>query len=355
MGGAERILRIVAAEAAKSGRFGHVDICILCWARTGTLDELEAEANIKLHYIHAGNMISALPSFLGILGRHRYDLVLSSNTYVNAVCSFLRRVKFLKADVLVGRESTVIFDRDFGWKGRAIRLLYRLYGGQDLIVCQTERMRKSVDDNTGGRLSGKLKVISNPVDVATIRQAAKSPLPDDLARRLAARPHIVWCGRLVEVKNPILAIETLARLRGRYGLIMIGNGPLLSAAKEHAASLSLSEDVIFTGALANPYPYMAAAELGLLTSRKEGFPNVVNEMLACGIERIVVTDCAGDLDRSGRVRVTAHDAGALARELGADAEPAAQEHDRPALLQTPEAFLEAMLASARFVPEGRPA
>lgn len=350
MGGAERILRLLAVQAAKSGRFAQVDLCILCWARTGTLDGLETEANLKLHYIHANSLISALPSLIGVLGRHRYKLVLSSNTYVNAVCSFLRKIGILKADILVGRESTVIFDRDFGWKGRAIRALYRLYGGQDLIVCQTERMRKSVDDNTGGRLSGKLKVIFNPVDVATIRELAQAPLPEGMAHRLKARPHIVWCGRMIEIKNPILAIDTLARLRGRFGLVMIGDGPLLSAVKAHAASLSLGEDVIFTGALVNPYPCMAAADLGLLTSHKEGFPNVVNEMLACGVKRVVVTDCAGDLDRDHRVHVVPHDAEALARALGADLPK--RDHDGPDVLQTPEAFLDTMLAGAHIPPEG---
>lgn len=195
-------------------------------------------------------------------------------------------------------------------------------------------------------------MISNPVDVATIRDAAQAPLPEGMTHRLKSRPHIVWCGRMIEVKNPILAIDTLAKLRGRFGLTMIGDGPLLPAVKEHVASLSLGDDVIFTGALANPYPYMAAAELGLLTSHREGFPNVVNEMLACGVQRVVVTDCAGDLDRNRRVRITAHDADALAQALGAEAE-VSRNHDRPDVLQTPEAFLEAMFAGARIVPEGR--
>lgn len=348
MGGAERILRVIAAEAVKSGRFRQVDICVLCWARTGTLADLEAEPNVKLHYIHARNLISSLPSCVGVLGRHRYQMVLSSNTYINAVCSFLRKVHLLRTDILISRESTVIFDRDFGWKGRAIRALYHLYGCQDLIVCQTERMRQSVDENTRGKLKDKLKVISNPVDLAAIQDAASVPLPAAVDHRLKARPHIVWCGRMVDVKDPMMAIDTFARLHGQFGLIMIGDGPLLSAVKEYAASLSLSEDIIFTGQLSNPFPYMAAAKKGLLTSRKEGFPNVVIEMLACGVGHIVVTDCAGDLDRYGCVRITTHDADDLAQALRIEAD-----HDRSESLQTPRLFLNAMLASVRAKAENR--
>ncbi len=354
MGGAERILRMVAAQAAASGRFSQVDICVLCWARTGTLDELEAQPNIRLHYFHAKNLIHALPSCLRLLRRYRYGLVLSSNTYINAVCSILRKLRWFKADTLVSRESTIIFDRDFGWKGRAIRALYRLYGHQDLIVCQTERMRRSVDENTAGRLKDKLKVIANPVDMAIIRAAAAAPLSEAVSQRLKARPHIVWCGRMIDVKNPMLAIDTLARLRGQFGLIMIGDGPLLSAVQDYASSLSLSEDVVFTGKLDNPFPYMAAAAKGLLTSRKEGFPNVVNEMLACGVGHVVVTDCAGDLDRYRCVRITPHDANALAQALGAAADddlPARQEHDRREFLRSADIFLDDMLDKARVVSE----
>ncbi|WP_348647279.1 glycosyltransferase [Aestuariivirga sp. YIM B02566] len=354
MGGAERILRMVAAQAATSGRFSQVDICVLCWARTGTLDELEAQPNVSLRYFHARNLIHALPFCLGILRRHRYELVLSSNTYINAVCSILRKLRWLKADTLISRESTIIFDRNFGWKGRAIRALYRLYGNQDLIVCQTERMRRSVDENTAGRLNDKLKVISNPVDVAAIRAVAAAPLPAAVSQRLQARPHIVWCGRMIDVKNPMLAIDTLARLRGQFGLIMIGDGPLLPAVQDYASSLSLSEDVIFTGKLDNPFPYMAAAAKGLLTSRKEGFPNVVNEMLACGIGQVVVTDCAGDLDRYRCVHITPHDADALARALGVPTGedlPARRDHDRREFLRTADVFLDAMLDRARVAAE----
>lgn len=356
MGGAERILRMVAAQAAASGRFSQIDICVLCWARTGTLDQLEAQPNVSLRYFHARNLVHALPFCFRILGQHRYDLVLSSNTYINAVCSSLRRLRWLKADTLISRESTIIFDRDFGWKSRAIRALYRLYGHQDLIVCQTERMRRSVDENTTGRLKDKLNVISNPVDMTAIRAAAAVPLPAEVSQRLKARPHIVWCGRMIDVKNPMLAIDTLARLRGQCGLIMIGGGPLLPAVQDYASSLSLSEDVVFTGKLDNPFPYMAAATKGLLTSRKEGFPNVVNEMLACGVGQIVVTDCAGDLDRYRCVQITPHDADALAQALGAPAEadlPARQEHDRREFLRSAGVFLEAMLDRARVAAEVR--
>jgi glycosyltransferase involved in cell wall biosynthesis len=49
---------------------------------------------------------------------------------------------------------------------------------------------------------------------------------------------------------------------------------------------------------------MAACQYGLVTSANEGFPNVVIEMMACGLRKIVVTPCAGDLDQMPGVTVT---------------------------------------------------
>jgi glycosyltransferase involved in cell wall biosynthesis len=49
---------------------------------------------------------------------------------------------------------------------------------------------------------------------------------------------------------------------------------------------------------------MTRCDLGLLTSEKEGFPNVVLEMLAAKVPRVFTTNCAGDLSKIPGVWVT---------------------------------------------------
>ena len=63
---------------------------------------------------------------------------------------------------------------------------------------------------------------------------------------------------------------------------------------------------------------MAACQYGLVTSSQEGFPNVVLDMMACGLRTIVMTPCAGDLDQLHGVTITrTHDVQDVADPLKA--------------------------------------
>jgi glycosyltransferase involved in cell wall biosynthesis len=62
------------------------------------------------------------------------------------------------------------------------------------------------------------------------------------------------------------------------------------ALEETAAVLGIRDDVAFLGFQANPYPYMKRAAALVLSSRYEGFGNVLVEALALGTS-VVSTDC----------------------------------------------------------------
>lgn len=300
MGGAEQVVRTVAREAAKSGEFDHVEIVVLCWSRTGTLDDLDMLGNVTLHYKNANHILtSVLPCVRTLVRRNHYGLVFSSNMLINAVASLMRRIGMLRTERLVARESTVLFDRDFGLTAHALRPLYRLYGSQDLIVCQTERMRESLDRNTEGRLRHLLEVVPNPVDFDRIQGGLRAPAPAIVASIPSDRTKIVWCGRFVPVKAPLRAVETLHALhrmgRTAMHLVMIGDGPLRTEVENVAARLGLKDFITLVGHQSNPVSSMSQCEVGLLTSDVEGFPNVLLEMLGAGVRAVATTNCAGDL------------------------------------------------------------
>jgi glycosyltransferase involved in cell wall biosynthesis len=301
MGGSERVTRTLAREAARFGDFEGVDIFVLAWSRTGTLDELERQAGVRLHYALAPNTSRGMLSMVRFLAVRRYAFVFSSATHVNAVCSAMRKLGLLRTGWLVGRESTQAFDRDFGRMGPLSRMLYRLYGAQDVLVCQTERMRQSLARSTRGRFDAKLKVVPNPVDRERIERGRRMPPPPHLAQIPADRMRIVWCGRLSPVKSPLRAIEVVRLLHmsgmNNAHLVVIGDGPLRQDLVTHALNSGVQEFVTFVGHQENPAAAMAGARLGLVTSDVEGFPNVILEMLAAGVGAVVTTDCAGELNR----------------------------------------------------------
>ncbi len=347
MGGAEQMMRILAREAGRSGQWERVNIVILCWNRTGTLDDLES-VNVKLRYMGAKSILTSVFPCVRVLTRGDYDLVMSSSTLINAVASGLRRLRLLKTRQLVTRESSQIFDRNFGGRSAFVRALYRAYGSQDLIVCQTQRMLQTLNERTGGRLQHLLKVIPNPIDFDRIELGRSLAPPATVSTIPRERTKIVWCGRLSPVKCPLRAVETLRALhdQGRVDmhLVMIGSGPLRVDIDESTKLLGLENFVTLVGQQANPISTMVCCDLGLLTSDMEGFPNVILEMLAAGVQTVVTTDCAGGLREIPGVVAVEPDATTLAAALAAaDASPPRDEissQRRDFLMQrAPDTFL----------------
>lgn len=308
MGGAEQVTRTLVREAALSGLFCQIDCFILSWNRTGTLDALESSHGINLHYTLAASELGGIVPLLNILRSSHYEFVFSSHTHLNALCSLFRKMGILRTHRLVSRESTMMFERDFGGLGKFFKSMYHFYGGQDLIVCQTERMRLSLDKNTKGRLREKLIILPNPLDRERVSRARRLPVPSSVVNIPKDRTRIAWCGRLSDVKNPILAIDVLQELHCRGStdmhLVMIGEGPLRDSVMRHAKNVGLEEHLSLIGHVDNPLTILGACHVGLVTSKIEGFPNVIIEMLASGIACIATTDCSGGLDEIPNLSVS---------------------------------------------------
>jgi glycosyltransferase involved in cell wall biosynthesis len=132
---------------------------------------------------------------------------------------------------------------------------------------------------------GARRVIHNPIDIAAIDAAAREPLA-------AARPFIATAGRLTRQKGFDLLIEAFARSRGAEGLdlVILGEGPLRGALEAQAQALGVADRVRLLGFQANPWRWFARASLFVLSSRWEGFGNVVAEAMACGAP-VVAADC----------------------------------------------------------------
>lgn len=298
LGGAERVTKMLAHAAAESRRFDEVVCFVLSKESTGTLDQLAAEGNVKLIYACAKSELRGIPSLLKQCAGESYALVFSSHGHMNAAASLFRKTGLLRTARLVARESTLIFERDLGWKGWLVKLLYRFYGGQDLIVCQTKRMAKSLAKNMRGRFDEITEVIPNPIDLESINVSMTQGVFEENWIPLGSYS-IGWCGRLSEVKSPLRALETLAALRQRGGadfhLVMIGDGPLRAEVEQCVKELGLEEKVTLTGYHSDPPAVLKHCQLGLMTSNIEGFPNVILEMLASGVKNVVSTNCAGGL------------------------------------------------------------
>jgi len=171
--------------------------------------------------------------------------------------------------------------------------LFRLALGPARAVWRNASARTAVSNHVGTLAAdafGSLpEIIPNGIP----------PLPPPPPRASPpATPKILMAGRLSVQKNPLLAIEALAKLRDLpWTFEVVGEGPLAARMQAAAAGFGLSERVVFSGWLCGEEvaARMRAADILLLTSLHEGLPMVAVEALWHGMA-IVATRIGGMTD-----------------------------------------------------------
>ena len=157
----------------------------------------------------------------------------------------------------------------------------QLYGSRPLVA-----VSQGVADDMHshfGIAAERIRVIANPFDFAAIRAFSAEPC--------AARPpepYILHVGRFAAQKRHDLLLAAFASLDLPHTLVLLTppDAKLTALIAQHG----LQRRVAIADFQANPYPWMAGADLLVLCSDHEGLPNVLIEALACGT-RVVSTDC----------------------------------------------------------------
>lgn len=128
-----------------------------------------------------------------------------------------------------------------------------------------------------------ISCIYNFIDTDTFR-----PLPPNNVRRCFAKPGekvLLHISNFRKVKRIGDVIRIFERVQAQIPcrLVLIGEGPELSPARELVNTLHLQDKVKFFGKQDEVAPLFAAADVFLLPSAKESFGLVALEAMACGI------------------------------------------------------------------------
>jgi glycosyltransferase involved in cell wall biosynthesis len=186
----------------------------------------------------------------------------------------------------------------------------------------------------------RVSVIHNPIappkDDATIADACAAP-----GWASHKGPKVIAIGTLKEQKGFPLLLSAFVNVRqlADARLLVLGEGPLRGELEALRSRLGLDGAVDMPGFVADPYPYLAKADVFVLSSAWEGFGNVIVEALACGT-KVVSTDCPSgprEILEDGRYGklVPVGDAGALAQAILAALD---EDHDRAALIRRSQDF-----------------
>jgi glycosyltransferase involved in cell wall biosynthesis len=318
-GGAER----AAVQILNALDPGTWDRSMYLFRREGPyLDKLDGQ--IALAAGRSESRIGRWRELRRFLSASRPDVVVSFLSYFSVLAA--ARAAAIGARVVFNQQtpmSAFLEDADYHWRRPWHRRLFsavtRLgYGLADCIVTTSSGVADDLIAHFGVA-AGRIQVIHNPVDLLQIARAVAEPI-DPALERAWTPPVIVAAGRLADAKNYPLLIDAMAVLRERVParLFILGAGDLEGALRQRIAERHLDDDVVLCGFQENPWKYVARADVFALTSRYEGFGNVLVEAMACGVP-VVATQSPGTReivsDGVDGLLVERHEATAVAAAL----------------------------------------
>lgn len=317
-GGVERQCLVLARELRGRG----INVALIVHQLRGELLPLLPEG-VPVINLQARRTLHDVVKLRRYLRKVRPDILMANVDHNNIAAALAKSLAGTTTRLVICQHNPISagFHATVNWKHRLVPMCYRLLSRTvDHAVAVSNGIARELVHQAGLSPS-KVSTIYNAVIGDEFEALSQAPVQHPW---LAARdcPVFVTAGRLVEMKDHrnLLRAFALHHRRRKARLIILGAGPMMDELRDFAASLGIGDRVAFQGFVQNPLPYMRAADAFVLSSRSEGFGNVLVEALGCGTP-VVSTDCPhGPADILARgeygLLVPPRDPVALANALG---------------------------------------
>jgi glycosyltransferase involved in cell wall biosynthesis len=255
-------------------------------------------ADVRKHHLNsrgAGSttirMFQAIKPLRQVIRRERPGLIFSVIDLANLVSVTAGRGMEGRPKIVLGVQTppTIAYGHSRHPVSRLmLRLIPRLYPKADQIVALSKGVAADLA-SLSPRMRERLTVIYNAGVEAEVLEGARERVPAD---EMPGAPLVVACGRLRAVKGFSTLLDALALVRKSVPahLWVVGEGEQRPHLEKKIERLGLRGCVRLLGFQQNPFKYMAAADLFVLSSHFEGFGNVIVEAMACGVP-VVATRC----------------------------------------------------------------
>ncbi|PNX52940.1 MAG: hypothetical protein BV458_07040 [Thermoplasmata archaeon M9B2D] len=255
----------------------------------------ELSEDVVVHDLNARRVITSTHQLIYLIMKLKPDIVFTSITHVNLLLSvFIPLLKIgLKNALFITREVNIPSIRaKYMHESRRMDYFYKkLINNYDYIIAQSQFMKRDILQNYNVD-ENKMKIINNPIDLKAIDKKLKDTESKSHPFTISDKINILTTGVLRKQKGFDILLKAMTLLDNRYHLNILGEGSERNRLEKMIEELDLSEKVTLLGFHGNPYIYMKDADIIVLSSRYEGFPNVILEANACG-KFVIAFGCPG--------------------------------------------------------------
>lgn len=278
-GGAERVIFILCNELDRE-KFKPV---LVLFNKKGMPLQL-LKNDVEIIDLKVNRIRFSIFPVLKLIYKNKPEMIFGGWGEVSALLSPL--IKLFPKTKFIARETNVVSEHV---KRKEIRFFYNFYNNFHAIIAQSDDMKNDLIDHIGINPE-KIEKINNPVDfdlIASKLISAESVYDNSFK-------NVVAIGNLSSRKGFDLLLNVFQHLKNeKIKLHIIGDGNEKEEFMKLKEDLQL-ENVSFLGVKENPFPYLHQADLFVLSSRYEGFPNVLLEAGACGTYALA-NDCPGGI------------------------------------------------------------
>jgi teichuronic acid biosynthesis glycosyltransferase TuaC len=259
------------------------------WSKVSRVPRQETRHGLTIHHPRypvipkVGTILAPALLALGSLASLRnlqhdgfdFDLIDAHYVYPDGVAAVWLGWLLSKPVVVTARGTDVNLIPQMRIPRRLIRHALRRASA---IIAVSEALKQAIIDLDF--FPEQVSVLRNGVDLIKF-----FPYPrDEIRHQLKLDgPILISVGHLIKRKGHDIVIRALPELPD-YRLLIVGEGPQRANLQRLVTSLGLGSRVRFLGAIAHDEMarYYSAADVLVLASSREGWPNVLLESMACG-------------------------------------------------------------------------
>lgn len=193
----------------------------------------------------------------------------TSNLWAGLTCGFTK-TPYIVSERIAPDLTIKRFGRLLQW------LSYHVFKNAKAIVSPAKGVENCLKGIEGFRDLTNYEVINNPVNrIEPVNTLNKLPLHP--------KAYVLAVGRLTHQKGFDILVDAFTYLKDlNVDLLIIGQGPEAENLSNQIARLKLSDRIFLLGVKDNIADYFREAEIFVLSSRNEGYPNALIEAMSLG-------------------------------------------------------------------------